>query len=134
MLLSDEEIQARMESPLNLLNRLKGSLSPSRKDSPIPSLPPSSDQIIEDLQEKINYGSIKSKAMGIMTSAMDELKARIPEVHKPEKLAQIAAEMAKVVNNTQIKFEDRSKSAQIIIYAPQIVNEDQFDVIDMSNE
>jgi hypothetical protein len=131
MILSESEVIERIESPLNLLNRLRSAHVNSHTKTPVVSLPPTSSEIIDDLQEKIQVGSIKSKAMGIMVSAMDELKTRLPEVQKPERLAAIAAEMGKVINSTQIKIEDNRKQAQIIIYAPQVVNEDRFDVIDM---
>ena len=134
MILTDEEVKERIESPINLLNRLK-SLSTNKnsfKQSDIPSFPPSADELISDLDEKIKYGSIKSKAMGIMTDAMNELKIRIPEVSKPEKLAQIAAEMSKVINSTNIKFEDNRKQAQIVIYAPQMASESQFETVTVS--
>ena len=65
-----------------------------------------------------------------MSSAMDELKARLPEVQKPERLAQIAAEMSKVINGSQVKNEDNStKIGQVIIYAPQILPEEAFEII-----
>lgn len=127
MILSEIEVRERLESPMNLLNRLK---SISSQRTTIPSLPPSSSEIINNLQEKIAFGSIKSKAAGIMSSAMDELKARLPEVQKPERLAQIAAEMSKVINGSQVKNEDNStKIGQVIIYAPQILPEEAFEII-----
>lgn len=56
MLLSDDEIRERIESPLNLLNRLKSSLGASRHHltTQIPSIPPKSSDIIDDLEEKIS--------------------------------------------------------------------------------
>lgn len=127
MILTDEQIQERIESPLNLLNRLKSITS---LQTTSPCFPPSSEQIIDDLTEKLAYGSIKSKAAGIMTAAMDELKIRLPEVTKPEKLAQIASEMSKVVNAADSnKREERSDKPQIIIYAPQVVSENHFETM-----
>lgn len=136
MLLNDEEIKERIESPLNLLNRLKTSLN--RTIAPhtpvsIPSLPPpSSSEIIEDLEEKISKSTVRSKAVGILTAAMDELHARIPEVQKPEKLAQIAAEMAKVVSHQDNRNQGDKQLSQIIVYAPQVQNIDNYDIIDVA--
>jgi len=130
MLLTDSEVKERIESPMNLLNRLR---SVTNLTSLSPCLPPSSKDIIENLEEKIGFGSIKSKATNIMSEAMDELRSRLPEVTKPEKLAQIAAEMSKVVNGVvNNKIEDNRKIAQVIIYAPQILSESAFDVIEVS--
>jgi len=129
MLLTDNEVKERIESPLNLLNRLRTAVD---RTSVSPCLPPSSTEIIENLEEKIGFGSIKSKASNIISSALDELKARLPEVTKPEKLAAIAAEMSKVVNGTKVSIEDNRKIAQVVIYAPQILNEAAFDVIEVN--
>lgn len=133
MILDELEISKRMESPLNLINRLRKSLvNNSDSRNSIPCLPViSSEQIIDDLTEKINNGSVKSKATGIMISAMDELKIRLPEVSKPERLAQIAAEMSKVVaSQTKDKNNNNdSNKPQIIIYAPQMVSENNFEVM-----
>lgn len=135
MILSDDEIKERIESPLNLLNRLKSTLN--RTIAPhtpvsIPSLPPpSSSEIIDDLEEKISKSTVRSKAVGILTAAMDELKVRIPEVQKPEKLAQIAAEMAKVVSHQDNRNQGDKALSQIIVYAPQVQNIDNYEIIDV---
>jgi hypothetical protein len=135
MLLTDNEVNGRIESPLNLMNRLRLASHSSKSDTQRhPSLPPSSNEIIEDLEDKIKYGSIRSKAKNIMISAMDELATRLPEVQKPERLAAIAAEMGKVISSTQIKVDESSRNAQIIIYAPQIQTEEHFETIIVNEE
>lgn len=131
MILNENELRERIESPMNLLNRLKNAVNP-HKPQLIPSLPPSSDEIIKDLNNKITNGSIKSKALALMSESMDELKKRLPEVQKPEKLAAIAADMGKIVNNVETKNGNGERTAgQIIIYAPQIVLEETFNVIEL---
>lgn len=135
MLLDEKEIRERMESPLNLLNRLKTSLSrTSSTPIPAPSIPPSSSDIVEDLEEKIKQGSVKAKATNIMIAAMDELSARLPEVTKPEKLAAIAEQMGRVLTNSQVKIEDNRKQAMFVIYAPQVVKEETFEYVDATGE
>lgn len=125
MILSDEEVQEKIESPLNLLNRLRSS---TRERSIIPSLPPPrSDEVIDDLEDKIKIGSIRQKAAGIMADALGELKNRMSEL-KPEKLAQVAAEMNKVLL-TRPESDDKDKRAQIVVYAPQVVQENYFETI-----
>ena len=135
MLLSDDEIKERIESPLNLLNRLKSTLNrtihPS-SSSQHPALPPSAEDIIDDLDDKLKNTSTRSKAAGILNAAMDELKIRIPDVQKPEKLAQIAAEMSKVISNHDNKPNTGNTVGQIIVYAPQVVSLDNFDIIDVA--
>lgn len=128
MILDDIEIAARIESPLNLLNRLKSSLTkrvPGHNH--IPSIPPTTDQLIEDIEDKIKYGTIKSKASAIMVDALDQLHNRLPEVQRPEKLSQIASDMNKVIG---VKVESKSVSnAQVIIYAPQHNSETHYEVL-----
>jgi hypothetical protein len=135
MIMTETEVAERLESPLNLLNRLRSATNKHSRESQIPSLPPSSTEIIKDLESKIAFGSIKSKAAGIMTSAMDELKARLPEVQKPEKLAAIAADMGKIVNAENNKNRNGNTNiGQILIYCPQRREEDSYNVIDVSSE
>ncbi len=136
MILTDDEIKERIESPLNLLNRLKSQLGVTRHHplSQIPSLPPSSSDIIEDLEEKIANTTMRSKAVGILNSAMDELAKRIPEVQKPEKLAQIAAEMSKVVSHQDSRNQGDKNLSQIIVYAPQVQHIDNYEIIDVAEQ
>lgn len=135
MLLNDDEIQERIESPLNLLNRLKSSLGKaiSPHQAPhIPSIPPKSSDIIDDLENKISNSSVRSKAVGILNAAMDELKNRIPEVHKPEKLAAIATEMSKVISNQDNRNQGDKAQAQIIVYAPRVQNIENYQILDVA--
>ena len=137
MLLHEDELKRRIESPMNLLNRLKNVTNPHDPRRPlgnlIPSLPPSSEEIIDNLEEKITLGSIKGKAFGLMSSALDELKAKLPEVSRPEKLAAIASDMSKIINNTEQRKDAPIQQAQIIIYAPQVVLEETFNVVELTD-
>lgn len=123
MVLTDEEVKERIESPLNLLNRLKAaSASPTRS----PSLPPTSEEIIGDLEDKIKVGKIKNEAAVIMADSLRELKANISNC-KPEKLAEIAERMNKIVSSASER--DKEKTNQIIVYAPQVINESYFESV-----
>jgi hypothetical protein len=51
MIITEEEVKERLDSPANLLNRLRSETN-SRKKVTHPSIPPSSSEIIEDLEEK----------------------------------------------------------------------------------
>ena len=139
MILSELEVMERVESPMNLLNRLKNL---SSKSAHIPSLPCSlrsqneisSSEVIPNLDDKIAFGTAKSKAMNLMNAAMDELNIRLPEVQRPEKLAAIAADMSRIINSAQIKTENDVRIGQIVVYSPKIVHENHFDVIDARSE
>lgn len=140
MILTDEVITERMESPLNLLNRLKEITTPktnvprSNGTADIPSLPPKSGDLIPDLDEKLAYGGIKSKAVGIMTAAMNELQIKIHDIQKPKELAQITEQMAKVIKAvTPENRDDTVKAPQIIIYSPQVRQLNEYKTIDISS-
>lgn len=135
MILPDEVIEERMESPLNLMNRLKSITTPAvgQATNRIPSLPPKIDDVVEDLEEKLAFGGIKNKAVSIMLGAMNELHNRLPEVQRPEKLAGIAEQMGKVISSvaTKDRRDDLIKAPQIIIYSPQLRHEREYSVIDL---
>lgn len=131
MILPEEEVIERLESPTNLMNRLRSAFNPHKKSN-IPSIPsPTAKDIIPDLDEKISIGTTKFKAMSIMNSAMDELKNRLPEIQKPEKLAAIAYEMGKIVVSQNQQAINDNRIGQIIVYSPRIVSEENFEVVDM---
>src|SRR5215471_9756122 len=130
MILSDDEVTQRIESPANLLHRLKEGISKSRQHhnhSSIPSVPPTADKLIGDLDDKLKFGSIKVKASAIMSEALDELRNRMPDIAKPEQLARIATEMSKVVTAQEQRPDDGVQRPQFVIYAPQFVSENHFD-------
>lgn len=132
MILNDDEIQERIESPLNLLNRLKSSLNKSISNVPSLPLPPKSDEIIDNLEDKIANSTTRSKAVGILNSAMDELKARLPEIQKPERLAAIAADMAKVISHQDTKNTGDKSLGQIIVYAPSVLSIENYEVVEVN--
>jgi len=131
MILSDDEIQERIESPLNLLNRLRSTVQ--RHTNPaIPSLPPTADKLIEDLDDKLKEKSVRSKANSILLKTMTELETRIPDVQKPETLSRIAYDMGRVIATQDVsKGNGSTNVGQIVVYAPQVVNLDSFDIIDV---
>jgi cation transport regulator ChaB len=130
MLLNEEELTSRLESPLNLLNRLKNLTNPHKKNI-IPALPPTADELIKDIDDKLANKGTETTANRVMNSALAELEKRLPEVSKPEKLAAIAHDMSKIVSNTKVKEEGGIKIGQIVIYSPQVMREEEFNVIDV---
>lgn len=135
MLLNDEEIQETMESPLNLLNRLKSSLDKTSRGTMVPSLPPKAEDIITDLDDRLKDSNTRLKAAGILNEAMDELRKRLPEVQKPEKLASIAELMSKVVKQQDDKNNNAiGAGSQIIVYAPRIQSIENYRVVKVNEE
>lgn len=132
MLLSESDAQDRLESPLNLLNRLKSGLNPPVKKATHPAIPPKAEEIIANLDEKINLGALKGKAAGILSSSLDELKNRLSEVTKPSQLASIAKTMGDIISDVEEKTKNDNRVGQIIIYAPRVLKEEEFETIDAS--
>ena len=126
MILTDDEIKERVESPLNLLNRLRSTTNRVTH----PSLPAArSTDIIDNLDDKIKIGGVRNKAAVIMAGALAELELRLPDIQKPERLAQIAVEMNKVLQTRQ--DEQKNPTAQIIVYAPQVREESYYETIEV---
>lgn len=121
------------------MNRLRTASSPNKRShNIIPSLPPTSDEVIDNLEEKLQANSqsnsIKQKAGSILLSALNELETRVPEIHKPESLSRIAETMNKIVSTETEKSSGKGNSiGQIIIYAPERMREEQFETIDISH-
>jgi hypothetical protein len=132
MILTESDAQERLESPLNLINRLRGGMTPSNRRITHPAIPPTAEELIPNLNEKINIGSIKSKAAEILVDTLGELKNRLSEVTKPSQLASIATQMGKIVGEMEEKTKNDNRVGQIIIYAPRVVKEDEFETIDVS--
>lgn len=130
MILDEQEVLSRFESPLNLLNRLKSSLSKPSHRPTIVSIPPTADKIVDNLEDKLKSGGLKTKAAAIMDTCLEELKSRIQDIEKPEKLAAIAAEMNKVITaENKNKDNDKTDMPQFVIYSPQIISEENFQTI-----
>lgn len=124
MILTDEQIQERVESPLNLLNRLR-----TATKTTLPSLPaPAANDLIDNLEDKIKVGKIKGEAAVIMADALRELKHRLPDCNKPEQLARVAETMNKIVEARQDR-EREDKAPQVIVYAPQVIQESYFETV-----
>jgi len=142
MLLSSEEVDNRLSSPLNLINRLRRvtadreqlvmfGVQPDSRGGEVVSLPPSIDSLIDGIDERLNVNEIESAAKSILLSSMKELAVRLPEVQRPEKLSTIAADMNKIIAQTHESkmMRNQTNNIQVMIYAPKIRDEEQFDSI-----
>ena len=137
MLLKDEEVTARLESPNNLLNRLNRITA--RNDNPMSIFKPSTseveisavlggesietddiDKLVEDNAKKIKMGIVKARALDVLHDALGELGNRLSETAKVRDLATIAKDM-----NSILTAEDNKKNninQQVVIYKP-VVND-----------
>lgn len=126
MLLDDKDIDKRLTSPNNLMNRLA---SVTKTPARVVSIPPKAEEIIPELDEKLKSGNAKAKALSVMHSCLDQLRNKIEEV-PVQRLATIAENMNRIITAS----EERSKdlNVQVVVYRPQVTDERDFDVIDIT--
>jgi hypothetical protein len=145
MILEHEEVNARLANPNNLLNRLRSLTKP--QDSSIvsipshanhlepssnPILPPTIDELVDDVEDKVNTARCYSGAKEVLASAIDSLKVRIVEVDNPSQLSKIAKDMGKIVNGfDENKPKDVSRSIPII-YRPVQLTENNYQIVMVS--
>lgn len=127
MILNEQEVTERMESPMNLHTRLKMLTAERDKRSLISSIPTVKD-IIPDVEEKIAFGGLKSKASNVMLKAINELDTRISETTKISDLARVASEMNKIVTAETENKRDENRP-QFILYAPNFNQENNYETI-----
>lgn len=157
MLMTDLEINERLISPENLLNRLHKSTNRSISNLPIidiikvsiPSLPSNDtetktaksevspanreltiDDLIDSVETKINIGKAHTSAIDVLNHTLDTLRMRLNETETPEKLSRIASDMSKIItNSTSSKKEDEMAKTQVIIWKPMMIAIDDMNVI-----
>lgn len=156
MLLTDDEIQDRLESPLNLMNRLKEisgkkekvSYLPEKEKKPVkeddddfnnqslapvsdslPFQPPSIEELIDNFENRIRAGQIVNSALEVMQTTVDQLRVRVLDDDvKPEKLSRIAGDMSKVIDSFRGEKKG-SNPGSIIVWKPIMVNENRYESV-----
>lgn len=150
MILTEDEVNTRLESPLNLVNRLNrltktksnamdiftnkmpvidgiiGEMEIVNDESPAARDLNDNETQVEDLvenaAEKIKLGVVRQRALDVLHDSLGELGARVKDgrVEKARDLATIAEKMDHIINK-----ESNGKNQfnqQVIVYKP-IVNE-----------
>ena len=143
MILTEEEVNIRLESPGNLINRMRaisnnsnamslfGVSKTSQSESRI--LPPSVEQLIDNAEGKIKLGVVQNSALEVLNQSLNELKLRLPEVDKVKDFSTIAKDMNAII--TQVNESSRinnTEANQVIIYKPIINVESNYEVIHLS--
>lgn len=148
MLMTNEEINSRLNSSDNLINKLKSLIngdhhkssiidvtpttptvnSPSNKDeaSEIPAV----SELIENAQDKIKIALAQTKALDVLNNTLDELSLRVVEAEGPKDLSRIASDMSKIV--TGIRTAENKKdvpTSQVIIYKPVMALESHYQTV-----
>lgn len=135
MILSEAEINERMNSPLNLLNRLKAVTSKPNSGAMDIFMPPRIDDLIESAEDKIRLASSRTKALEVIDDAVKALHQRLDEVDKPKDLSKIATDMARVVSTVNdVKNGNNNNSGkQLVIWQPVIVQENHYETITVND-
>lgn len=146
MLLSEEDVELRLASPLNLINRMKQSAGMDvfvgmhhRKENDsnpavVTALPPSIDDLVENVTSKVKLNAVQEQALDLMHDSMGRLKLRMDEIDKPEKFAAVAHQMNNILNSIdEAKHERGSAKQQVIIYKPVINNENHYETLSLND-
>jgi hypothetical protein len=127
--MSDEQVELRINSPLNLLNRLRA-LSPSVS----PCLPPRAEDIVPNLNEKLSKKNLEHSAGEILGECLTELRNRVAEI-RPAQIANVARQMSGIISD----LNDRNGNSvnngiQVVVYAPKTLDESDFDVVTVEDK
>lgn len=124
--LSDEDVIKRVESPMNLINRLR---STTKKENLIVSIPvpPKANDIISNLDEKVTLGSSKTRALSVMNRVLGRLddETTIANI-KVERLPAIVAQMATAIKGLEPEKDKEDNRVQFVIYSPTIMKESDY--------
>lgn len=148
MILDKEEIDSRLSSPLNLLNRLRALTSSENKIVSIsssiqtessqsrpgqhPSLPPSVDELVDGIEDKLNTARCKSGAKEVLATAIERLNVKVNDVEDAIQLSRIATDMGKIVNGFDSVKGSSQATAIPIIYRPIMLLETNFQTIQVN--
>jgi hypothetical protein len=150
MLVNNQEVEKRLSSPLNLLNRLRGGdRSPERAKAmslfgvgskkvveveadfnPFKSSkgeieevsednspnPPTVDDLMGAADNKIKLEMVHNSALSVMSAAVSRIGILVPTLDKPEKLADIASKMSKIVGDIKDKNKTRGEDKQVHLH------------------
>ncbi len=124
--LSDEEVISRVESPMNLLNRLRSTtVRNSEKEQLIVSIPPKLDDIMPEADEKLAVSSSRARAASVMNKALGRLDNEIASI-RGDRLPGVIAQMSNAIKNLEPEKEKEDNRVQFIVYTPTMMKEADF--------
>ena len=146
MLMTDEQVNSRLSSPDNLMNRLAALRNPSKdmnleslgipklsrsSDNVLPFMPPSVDSLVENIEEKVNLRLAEEGATGVLLDSITALRQRLNEVESPAQLSKIAGEMGKIVIGINRNDQDKKVNNfnQVIVFKPMMMTENHYEAV-----
>lgn len=130
MLVAEAEVIQRVESPLNLLNRLR-ELSHTSHKTPIPTIPPpKTEDLIPNIDEKLATKNSQDKALSVMNKALHKLDMHVEEL-EPKRLTAIIRDMSQTIKNLEPERDTiLDNKIQVVVYSPRQSSEEEFEVIE----
>lgn len=140
MILEDNEVEARLSSPLNLLNRMRALTEVESLVKPvlIPEVvnengefddAPSISDLVDNFENKIAGGKAYTNALGVLGESVQMLRAKLHEVEEPKQLSRIASEMSKIVNGFNEQNKNKNMTPTVIVYKPVVNNEQHYETV-----
>lgn len=136
MLLNTEQLNNRLDSPNNLINRLRhnksngielfGAVSKSSRAELIIPVLPSSE--LDEVEREIKNGLVKSKAREILGDSLNYLHRELPNVDSSRELSNIAQSMSKIIESFEPK-KDSHTPGNLVIWKPVMVNENHYESV-----
>jgi hypothetical protein len=122
-IISEAEVTSRYESPMNLFHRLRKSTETKTEIVSIPK--PSADQIIPDLDKKLEIAGSKSKALSVMNKVLSRLDNEIEGI-RTDRLPGVVAAMSNAIKAMEPEKDGDKSPVQFIIYSPTVMQEKDF--------
>lgn len=147
MILDKAEIDSRLSNPDNLLNRLRLLTKPSSNTNQIvsipnsagiiehnnhPSLPPPIEELVEDIDDKVNTAKCYKGAKEVLASSISRLSERLNEVDSPVQLSRIATDMGKIVSGFDENRKEKIDRTIPVIYRPVMMTENNFQIVNVN--
>ena len=134
MLLTEEEVNHRLSSPLNLINKINKKEEARELEIFNPRLnnnPPSIDELIENADDKIKIAATASKALTVLEESVTMIGNRLNEVEKVRDLSKVARDMSTIVGTIDEIKNSRAgiTKNQLVIWQPIIMTENHYEVI-----
>jgi hypothetical protein len=154
MILNHEDAEDRINSADNLINRLNlatrsssvrgrsnamqetfGIIDQPSDPTNIPSLPPTIDSLIDDVENRLALSSAYRSSVQVMNDAVQMLGRNLINIDptKPEKLSRIASDMSRIVATiNDAKTSGRRDGSVVIVYKPVMMAENHYDVVQVN--
>jgi hypothetical protein len=99
-----------------------------------PVLPPSPEELIQDLESKLKLGLAHDAAVEVMYDSVEMLRKNLVNMDPshPERLAKVAFEMGRIVSTIdEVRSGSKHMNAPTIIYKPVMLNETHYEVVNV---